>query len=399
LATIVRMPKFSATMEDAAIVMWCKAAGDRVLAGEALLEIETDKSTLTIESPVAGRLGTPAVVAGERAAVGATLVAILAEDDIETPNVAPGPPENQLANPPISNQEPAQGRARPVRDDNRVRASPLARRLARDRGIELAAVKGSGPSGRILASDARAQQTPLAATPPARALATDLLAARRRIASEVSASQREIPAFVVTRWIDMEATVAGLGAAQARRTETDCFLFAIAAALIEVEEFRCVWNASAEAPEALDDANVGLVVSTERGLVIPILKSLAAASIEAISERRREAVAASREGRLHQRLVGRASVSLSSLIHGEADSFEAIISPGQTAMVAVGRITDTVVAQRGGILIRRGCMVSVSADHRVIDGGVSARFIGVIARVIEAGHFDQPLPHQPRASS
>ncbi len=261
----------------------------------------------------------------------------------------------------------------------RVRASPRARRLARVAGIDLSTVKGTGPSGRIVAADtvetANGQQ------------GTRDIAARRRAAAELSRSQIEIPAFAAARWIDMEQVLSGVAAAGNRRTATDGFLFAIATAMAQIPEFRQVWNPADQISEELETINVGIVVSTPRGLVIPVLKGLDGVSIDEITIRRRAAVSDARAGRLSQACVGRTSVSLSSLLRDDADEFEAIISPGQTAMVAVGRVAPKVVAVGGEIVIRQGCTVTVTADHRVVDGVGCARFIGMLARTLEAGRW------------
>src|SRR5262249_12040508 len=156
-----------------------------------------------------------------------------------------------------------------------------------------------------------------------------------------------------------------------------------ARAIEAVPAFRCVWDASTQAPRDLHHTNIGLVVDTDNGVLMPTLADVGRLELGQLADRRRAVVAAGRSGRLPETLLAPASVSLSSLIREDADEFEAIISPDQAAIVAVGRLTERVVPYRGEVAIRRGCMVRVSADHRHIEGRAAARFIGVIARVLE----------------
>jgi pyruvate dehydrogenase E2 component (dihydrolipoamide acetyltransferase) len=388
MATAIAMPKLSATMDEATIVAWHKGAGEHVSLGEIVLEIETDKSTLTIEAPVAGFLGTPKVAVGEAAPVGAPLVLILEEGEHEAAdNIVTAPARGAIG------EMPARGTAsdddegtisrqgktdQPINHSDhsvpgqRVLASPLAKRIARERGLDLQRMQGSGPQGRIVSAD-------LSAIPSDRAAR-----ARRKIAAQVAASRREIPAFTLSRWIDMEAVLADIEGFKQQRTATDYFLHALVRAVNEVPQFRCVWNADRMATEDLGTTNIGIVVDTDRGLVIPTLSDVGTLELDEIARRRNETVAAAREGKLAETHFARASVSLSSLIRDEADEFEAIISPDQTAILAVGRLAERVVARDSLVAIRRGCIVKLSADHRHIDGRTGAMFIGVVARVLEA---------------
>jgi len=199
----------------------------------------------------------------------------------------------------------------------------------------------------------------------------------------VAASRREIPAFTLSRWIDMEGVLLDLTRFDQQRTETDYLLYAIASAVAEVPEFRTVWNPERRMSEDLGSTNIGIVVSTDHGLMIPVLADVGGLGLEQLAGRRKAAVAAARAGRLNQSFASAASISLSSLARESADEFEAIIIPGQTAIVAVGRLAPGVVARSGHVAIRRGCRVCVAADHRVVDGRTGARFIGAMAKVLE----------------
>ena len=400
MALVLTMPKLSATMAEATVIKWYKAAGERVLAGETLLEVETDKATLTIEAPGDGILGTPAVAAGEVARVGAALVMILdASADQQTGTI----PESGAR--PIGGGDAGgdigrasgQSRAGPAAGSasGRVFASPRARRTARERGTDLGSVTGTGPSGRIVRADLDRSGSPAGGelrgaadeirAGSARPGRDPLAKASRQMALMVAASHREIPAFTLSRWIDMERVLLDLTRFDRRRTETDYFLYAIATAMAEVPEFRSVWNSGRGAAEDLGSTNVGVVVSTDHGLMIPVLADVGGVGLEELATRRRAAVEAARAGRLNQTFASAASISLSSLAREAADEFEAIISPGQTAIVAVRLIAESVVSRRGEIVVRKGCRVCVAADHRVIDGRTGARFISAMVRVLEEG--------------
>ena len=377
MATVLTMPKLSATMAEATVVKWYKAAGERVLAGETLLEIETDKATLTIEAPGDGILGAPAIAAGEVAPVGAALVTILDDGAGRelgtTPQHAIGATgrERQAA---LDIARASSDLGSGTAPGPRVPASPRARRIARERGIDLGSLTGSGPGGRIVRADLDKSAT------PARDRAVK---SSQQTAQMVAASHREIPAFTLSRWIDIEAVLLDLTRFDRQRTETDYLLYAITNAVAEVPEFRTVWNGERGHAEDLGSTNIGIVVSTDHGLMIPVLADVGGVGLEQLAARRRVAVASARAGRLNQSLMSAASISLSSLTREAADEFEAIISPGQTAIVAVGRIAPAVVSRRGEIAVRRGCRVCVAADHRVVDGRTGARFIGAIARALE----------------
>jgi len=384
------------------------------LAGEVVLEIETDKATLTIEAPATGILGTPAVAAGELAAVGAALVTILNEserDEVAMISQTDAQPAGTVGRAIEGlDQTFAVGAARtgPGAAPRRLLASPLARRIARESGIHLDSVDGTGLGGRIVradidkAAELSAQRiTRGAGERGGQDLLSRLDRSRRHTAMQVTASRREIPAFSLSRWIDMEAVLADLARFERQRSETDYLLYAVARAVAEATEFRCVWNSQRMLAEDLTSTNIGLVVSTDHGLLIPVLKDVGGADVDQLAARRRSALAAARAGRLDQSLTARASISLSSLLRDEADEFEAIISPGQTAIVAVGRIAGRVMPHKGNVAIRRGCIISVAADHRVIDGRTGARFIGAMARALEEGaaHGSGDQVSRPRRQS
>jgi pyruvate dehydrogenase E2 component (dihydrolipoamide acetyltransferase) len=374
MATLIAMPKLSATMEEATIAAWRRAAGDQIAQGDIILEVETDKATVTIEAPASGVLGVPKVDVGQVARVGEPLVLILGANENEPLGSPRHPEAGKIPDPQLPGTLEARSSSADsasVSGGRRVRASPLARRLARERTVDLGGVQGSGPNGRIVKGDVGVGSS------------DSRLRAQRQIAARVAASRREIPAFTLSRWIDLEGVMAEIAKFERERSVTDYFLYALACAVDEVPQFRCIWNASTMQASDLGSTNVGLVVDTDRGVVIPTLADIGGIDLAKMAVRRKTAVAAARSGRLSETLLARASLSLSSLLREDVDEFEAIIDPDQTAILAVGRLMPRAVPYQDDVAVRRGCSVKLSADHRHIDGRTAARFIGAITRVLE----------------
>ncbi len=311
-------PKLSATAEIVKIVQWLKQPGERVTSGEPFVELETDKTILEIESPVDGVLTATYAEVGDELAAGAPLAEFAEESEGALASAADAAPAHAAAVAPSAPH----------------RASPSAMRLA--------------------------------------------------VARSVSASRRDIPSFWVERWIGTEHVHSHRERSRAmgeRPTLTDYLVKAIARALVEHPSLRTRWvetTGSAPSVERIDAINVGVVVALDEGMVIPVLEDCEAASLQALSALRRHAVQAVRSGR--QGTVGAdATVSLSNLGAAGADRFEAIVQPGQSAIVAVGR--ESLRGSAGDAA--RGVSVVLSVDHRVIDGIEAARAIATMADWIE----------------
>lgn len=398
MATEVLVPQFSATMEEATIVAWHKEEGDSITAGEVILEIETDKSVLEIEASVGGCLGPPAALKGATLPVGARIVTIFApgESAAETQAESTGDPGSV-----DTRHAGSDDRDRTVASELtpahgvRLRASPLARRLAREHGIDLHAVKGSGPFGRVTGADVeRARETTSVADVTASDTdgsveVTARLKRRRIMAEQVVRSRRTIPSYSSERWIDLEGVLSDLEKYGKERTETDYFLWAMILAIKALPSFRRVWDESRQLQVELLGIHIGLIVRIEHGLIIPTLGDLEEVSFPRLVVDRREAVAAARAGRLEHRHAAKAAISLSSLLKGGADRFEAIISPGQTAILALGRLHERVTATAGEIHTRRGCIATLSVDHRVVDGFEASQFLESIAVTLLGPNTEQ----------
>ncbi len=371
------VPKLSATMETATVLRWLKQAGERVRLGEPIVELETDKAALEVEAPGDGTLASVAAAEGAVLPIGA-LLATIAADGAATPAPA------------------------------RIPASPLARRLARTYGVDLAQITGSGPHGRRRKRDvlgaarpapAPAAPIPASAPPLPRPVAGDtvepLSPMRRRIAEAVALSRRTIPAFALDRWVETRAIAAAretLGpeieqASGVRLTLTDFLLQALADTLASLPRLLGRFAEADGGPVRVTPANIdiGLVVATEDGMMIPKLRDLRGQNLGAIAAMRQAAVQRARAGRLAAADAEAASLTLSNLGRGGADRFEAIIEPGQSSIVAAGREQERVIARGGAIVITRGLNLTVSVDHRMIDGRAGAAFLGRLAERIERG--------------
>jgi pyruvate dehydrogenase E2 component (dihydrolipoamide acetyltransferase) len=407
------VPKLSATMEEATVLRWLKQAGDRVRMGEPLVELETDKAAIEVEAPADATLETILVPEGGKAPIGAAL-ARLAQSGVAAAQPAAVPsgaaPKKASTSPTatapvMSAAPPPQAHSAPA---GRLAASPLARRLAGESSIDLSTLVGSGPGGRIRKRDvlAAAQQRKPAAAPTGAARpavsatgvdgeSEALSPMRLGIAEAVSTRQRTIPSFALDRWVETAALEnarqtlgpqielqTGIGV-----TLTDLLLQALADTLGHQPAMLDRWVEGDGAPRRAKPASIdiGLVVSVEGGMMIPVLRDLAGKSLGEIARLRLDAVQRVRAGRLLAADSGPASITLSNLGRSGVDRFEAIINPGQSSILAVGREQERVIVRGGAPAVARGFNLTLSVDHRLIDGVRGAAFVGALADRIEFG--------------
>ncbi|SDB21882.1 dihydrolipoamide acetyltransferase family protein [Bauldia litoralis] len=399
------LPKLSATMETATVGRWLKSVGDTVKTGETLVELETDKATMEVESPVDGTVTELMAEAGAELAVGAVLARFRTAG--EPASAAPAKPAPVPARAAPASQKPAAApaatrSARPTR----LLASPMAKRLAGMHDVDLGTLTGSGPHGRIRMRDvlaavdagaqAPASTAPSAAAPrPLPANAEPLSPMRSRIATAVSLSRQTIPSFVLDRWIDTSAVArarAMLGpdleqSGGVKLTFTDFLLQALADCLAQSPRMLVRYADEGAQPALIrsQSVDIGLVVAVEDGVMIPVLRDLAGKSLASIAAARQAAVQRARAGRLSQADAEPASMSLSNVGRAGADRFEAIIQPRESSIIAIGREHETVVPRAGGIAVSSGINATLSVDHRLIDGVTGAGFLGSLADRIEIG--------------
>jgi len=392
------VPKLSATMETVKVLRWLKQAGDKVVMGEPLVELETDKATMEVESPVDGTLEAVLGAEGEDLSVGAVLARLRLLG--EAPSVSE--PKSRAASAAVAyvlgsaastSQSSAEAPA------TRVLASPFAKRLAKMNGADLAHLAAATPFRRIRARDvmaaveARDAKQRLAASSSADF--EPFSAVRRRIAEAVTLSRKTIPSFVIDRWVETAAIDQARDAltrrieqwAGVRPTLTDFLLFALAQSLSAHPRVLDRWHEDSSRVGRIraSSVDIGLVVALSDGVAIPALRDLAVKSIDEVARARHEAVRRARAGRLLQADLAPVSFSLSNIGGSGADRFEAIIYPGQSGILAVGRQHERVIARGDGIFVVKGVNLTLSLDHRLIDGLLGAQFIDTMAGRMERG--------------
>jgi pyruvate dehydrogenase E2 component (dihydrolipoamide acetyltransferase) len=392
------VPKLSATMESVKVLRWLKQVGDKVAVGEPLVELETDKAAMEVESPVEATLEEPLAAEGAELPVGAVLARLgtagegaLASSTKPSPATIRDAPDN-AAEPAIA-ASGSVGAAAP-----RILASPFARRLAAMKGTDLAALAAAKPLQRIRGRDvlAAAEARDARETSLVPSIGFEPLSAlRRQIAEAVTLSRRTIPSFVIDRWVEataMDQARAACGVqieatVGVRPTFTDFLLVALIDALSQHPRILDRWHEEDGRAGRIRASNVdiGLVVAVSDGVMIPVLRMLAGKSVHEIVQARHDAVQRARSGRLLQADYAPVSFSLSNIGKSGADRFEAIINPGHSSILAVGRQHDRVIARSGGIAVAKGVNLTLTVDHRLIDGRLGAEFMATLAERIEHG--------------
>lgn len=366
----VMIPVLEQTGAEVVLLRWLKSEGDEVREGEALCEVETSKTVVEIEANAGGLLRRILVEAGT-AIPPLTVVALVAKAGEPLPDIDPYYRVRQ-----IEPQAPAPGRATaeepraetPARRPSptqRIIASPRAKRLAAEHGIDLSTIQGTGPGGRILEDDVRGavKQAPVPTT----------ARAARAKAARVTQSWHTIPHFYMTITVDMSRIVERKSRAGDRITYTDYLALAIADALKHHPTLNGHWKDNALA--IIPEVHLGLVVQTERGLVIPVLRDLHKHSLEDIAAARERLVQQAHAGKLSATAMTGATFTLSNLGAGHIDHFTAIINPPEVAILSVGSIQPRPLVAGSELVVRPTAMFTLGVDHRAIDGREAAAFL------------------------
>jgi pyruvate dehydrogenase E2 component (dihydrolipoamide acetyltransferase) len=390
MPTDVIMPMLGMNQETGKVLRWLKAEGDAVAKGEAVAEIETDKVTVEVEAPADGVLGPRIAAEGEDVPVGQPFALILAPGE-----EAPGAPVPAAGDGDGAAQAPATAGngaatvepARVPAGGRRPLASPKARRIAAERGIDLEALAGSGPHGAVLAADVEgAGPTATEAPPAAPATALEVGAVWARMAQRTAASWAGVPHFFLLREADAGRLRAWLEAVRRRPgadavTVTDLLVRVCAAALAEHPRVNASWRDGAIV--AHDRIDVGIAVATDDGLVVPVVHGADGMSLQDLGAERARLVEAARAGRLRPEDVQGGTFTISNLGMYGVDAFLAIVNAPQAAILAVGRIVDRVVAVDGAPAVRPTITLGLSFDHRVVDGARGAAFLDTLAGLLE----------------
>jgi pyruvate dehydrogenase E2 component (dihydrolipoamide acetyltransferase) len=394
MASKVIMPKLSPTMEEGQIARWLKKEGDKVSAGEPLAEIDTDKATMEMQALSNGVLRKILINEGQSAPLG-ELIAIIAEpnEDIESvlsEKKEPAPEKKEPAPPPVEKPaEPVQAAAPVVQTDKgRLIASPLAARMAKDSGLDLRSIQGSGPNGRIIKRDIEAVLTQPTPTKPSATGYRDEPATqiRQTIAKRLVTSIGPVPHFFLTIDIEMDR------AAEMRKninaldpdlkiSVNDIVIKVAAAALIQHPQV----NASFQEKfiRYYEHADIGVAVAIEDGLITPVIRAADQKSLSQIAGEVRELAERARTKKLKPEEYMGASFSISNLGMFGIDEFTAVINPPEGAILAVGAMTPKPVVRDNEIVIRQMMRVTMSCDHRVIDGATGAKFLQTFKKILE----------------
>ncbi len=380
----VKLAKINLTMQTGTILRWLKKEGDRVERDEPLLEVESDKAVNTVESVCSGYLRKILVAEGQEVPVD-TLIAYIGDLEDELP-ADPAPREAAAGGGGAAEAaQPAAGAQ--ATGGAPLNASPLARRLAAEMGVDLATVAGSGPGGRIGKEDVLAASRRRGeAAAGERSL--PLSGLKKRTGERMKSSYLEAPHIyldVSVRVGALEALRARLNAAAAeaeRYTLTDLLTRAVSLAL----RTNPLLNATLAggAITAFDEQGIGLAVSSPGGLVVPVIRGCQRLGLSQIRDRRRELLARAREGRQTSEDLGGGTFTITNLGMFGVDAFRPILYPGQAAILAVGAIRHLAVAEPGGSISAQPVVqLTLGCDHRVVDGAEGAAFLGRLKELLE----------------
>jgi pyruvate dehydrogenase E2 component (dihydrolipoamide acetyltransferase) len=394
----VIMPALGVAQEKGTLIHWLKAEGQTVAEGEPLMEVETDKATVEIEAPASGVLANVTAAPGDEVPVGQTIALIVGPGESVPKKTSPIPvtavsdPSTKISAQ-TKIESGSQTAPTPIRSSSRVLASPAARRIARERGVDLTGLTGSGPEGSILTVDVLRVGKP---TSPVSHDASRLgqvipLSPMRRIVGErMVQSKQTAPHFYLEIDIDMTAVHAMRRELDAKAENTtpsinDFILLACARVLKQFPVLNASF--SDDGIKLNPEINMGMAVALEDGLVVPVIRRADQLSLTALALQSRQLIEKTHGKKLLPVDYDGGTFTVSNLGMLGVDRFVAIINPPQCAILAVGRVAPRVVTDGDGIEIRSMMTVTLSADHRIADGAVGARFLQEVKRLLEGAHL------------
>ena len=400
MPTEVKLPRLGQGMESGVIVRWLRAEGDAISKGDPLYELDTDKVTQEVESDVTGTLVKIVVAEGE-VEVGATVAVIDAEADSpdgeSARSPAPSPPE-AAEPPPTSVEQTAVADTPPSSPSlhapvGRVKASPLARRIARERGVDLASIQGTGPEGRILAEDVERAGTgapaPMApvAMPPAEVEVVQLTSVRKTIARRLTEAWTA-PVFQLGVSADMtealalrEKLVERMAEGDAKPTVNDLLVKLAAVALTRHTAVNATFTG--ETIERHPGAHVGIAVAAPQGLIVPVIRDADRRTVQEIARARADLVGRARDNKLTLADLEGGTFTISNLGMFGVEQFTAVLNPPQVAILAVGAVKDEPVVVDGELDVAPILRMTLTCDHRAIDGADGAQFLQTLVALVE----------------
>ncbi|HXD98084.1 MAG TPA: dihydrolipoamide acetyltransferase family protein [Candidatus Acidoferrum sp.] len=413
-ATVI-MPALELAQETGKVLKWLKNPGDSVRKGEPIVEIETDKVTVEVEAPASGVLREVSAQPGDVVPVGKAIALIFAAGEVPVAPApaapaaaasAPGPVKASPLARKVAEQhgvdiaavktasgrvekadvlayvESKKGSASNGAPARIAAASPKARRLAAERGVDLRVVSGSGPGGAVLAADLPAAAAPAVQRAAAAAGVSNVW---RIMAERMTASWTTAPHFYLVREVNVSRLVTWRDRASkqtgVRITYTDLLIRLVAATLARHPRANASWKDGTIVQHT--DINIGLAVAIDDGLVVPVLHRADALSLAEIAARREDLVTRAQTGKLRPADIQGGGFTISNLGMYGVDAFNAIVNPPQAAILAVGRIADRVVALDGQPAVQPTMVLTLSCDHRALDGARGAQFLGSLADVVE----------------
>ena len=389
MANEVKLPRLGQGMEAGTVNKWLKSEGETVEKGEPLFEVDTDKVTQEVESDFAGVLLKIVLPSGE-APVGQT-IAYIGEAGEEV-KAEPAPkaetPEPGSEKPNQVREVPSEPPATPS-GNGRIKASPLARRIARERGIDLRTLQGTGPEGRIIAEDVERGQlavpTPAAAVPTGEVESVPLTNIRKTIARRLTAAW-QAPVFQLTVSADMTRANELVSAARelnpdVRVTVTDLLTKVCAHALMRHRDVNVQYTE--EALLKFPTANIGIAVAAPQGLVVPVVRSAERLTLAELAVARGDIVSRARESKLTAQDLEDGTFTISNLGMFGIEQFVAVLNPPQAAILAVGATLDTPVAREGEVTVRPIMSMTLTVDHRAVDGAEGADFLRTVKQFVE----------------
>jgi pyruvate dehydrogenase E2 component (dihydrolipoamide acetyltransferase) len=410
MAYEVVMPQMGAEMKEGRLIRWLKSEGDQVKRGEAIAEIETDKANVEIEAFQGGVFRRTLAQPGETVNVGQVIAIIAAPEEDVTKYEAPAAPEKErVAAAPPREAEEAPAARPPAAEEGFIRVSPVARRIAEQRGVDLRLVRGSGPEGRIVRRDieaflsqvtARPEEAakappeaavpppPEAAPPPPPAAAVPMSRMRQTIARRMSQSKREAPHYYVV--VDANMTEAqrlrsqlnASLAEESRVSVNDLLVKASAKALAKYPMFN-TWFVDGEVRRH-EAQNVCIAIALEEGLIAPAILDVGKKNVVEIAEASRSLAERAKSGTLKAEEYSGGTFTVSNLGMFGVEELIAIIQPPQAAILGVGAIRRTPIVQEDAVAVAEMMKLALSGDHRVTDGAQGAQFLGEIKRLLEA---------------
>jgi pyruvate dehydrogenase E2 component (dihydrolipoamide acetyltransferase) len=438
MATPVIMPKIEMAQEKATVIEWLKKEGDEVEKGEPLLEVETDKVTMEVEAPASGILAGLRGEPGERIPVTETIAYVLeAGEELpgeelppgEAPTkAAPGPREEEAPAAPVEEPQVTPVAKRLARAEDvdlsgvegtgpdgritksdveralekpekpavegmagKVRATPAARRIAREDEVDLSAVSGSGPRGRVQADDVRAFVRARAEAPAPAAEMIPLDGMRRTIATRMTESYQTVPHITFTTEVDMGAFEEARARLNARASATDEPHVTVTALLVKIVAWALEghpWLNSTlrdEEIHLLDEVNVGIAVALETGLIVPVVHAANEKGLAEIAAEVEDLTTRARENRLRPSDVTEGTFTVSNLGPFGIENFTAIINPPEAGILAVGAVRQRFIPDEEGKPVARPLMkMTLSADHRIVDGATAASFLRDLREALES---------------